>query len=69
MGVELGTISISVAVELEGDPILATAATMMVDCKMLDGSTAHTIIEKANAICMAISSLGRGIPVQVRTTT
>ena len=68
IGVELGTISISVAVELEGDPILATAATMMVDCKMLDGSTAHTIIEKANAVCMAINSLGRGIPVQVRTT-
>jgi organic hydroperoxide reductase OsmC/OhrA len=68
IGVELGTIYISVAVELEGDPILATAATMMVDCKMLDGSTAHTVIEKANAVCMAINSLGRGIPVQVRTT-
>jgi organic hydroperoxide reductase OsmC/OhrA len=67
IGVELGTISISVAVELEGDPILATAATMMVDCKMLDGSTAHAIIEKANAACMAINSLSRGIPIQVRT--
>ena len=69
IGVDLGTISISVAVELEGDPILATAATMFVVCKLLDGSTAHTIIEKANAVCMAINSLGRGIPVQVRTTT
>jgi organic hydroperoxide reductase OsmC/OhrA len=68
IGVELGTISISVAVELEGDPILATAATMMVDCKLLDGSTAHAIIEKANAVCMAINSLGRGIAVKVRTT-
>jgi organic hydroperoxide reductase OsmC/OhrA len=68
IGVELGTISISVTVDLKGDPILATAATMMVDCKMLDGSTAHAIIEKANAVCMAINSLGRGIPVQVRTT-
>jgi organic hydroperoxide reductase OsmC/OhrA len=67
IGVELGTISISVAVALEGDPILATAATMMVDCKMLDGSTAHAIIEKANAACMAINSLSRGIPIQVRT--
>jgi organic hydroperoxide reductase OsmC/OhrA len=68
IGVELGTISISVAVELEGDPILATAAAMMVDCKLVDGSTAHTIIEKANEVCMAINSLKRGIPVQVRTT-
>jgi organic hydroperoxide reductase OsmC/OhrA len=68
IGVELGIISISVAVELEGDPILATTATMMVDCKMVDGSTAHAIIEKATEVCMAINSLGRGIPVQVRTT-
>jgi organic hydroperoxide reductase OsmC/OhrA len=68
IGVELGTIPISVAVELEGDPILVTAATMMVACKMLDGSTAHAIIEKANAVCMAINSLGLGMPVQVRTT-
>jgi organic hydroperoxide reductase OsmC/OhrA len=52
---------------LRADPILATAATMMVDCKLQDGSTAHAIIEKANEVCMAINSLGRGIPVQVRT--
>jgi organic hydroperoxide reductase OsmC/OhrA len=65
-GAELGTISVSVVVELEGDPILATAATMMVECKMLDDSSAHTIIEKAKAVCMAINSLRRGIPIQVR---
>ena len=57
-----GRIPISVAVELEGDPILATAATMMIACKMLDGSTANAIIEKANAVCMAISSLGLEFP-------
>jgi organic hydroperoxide reductase OsmC/OhrA len=68
IGEELGTIPISAAVELEGDPILATAATTMVACKILDGSTAHAIIEKANAVCMAINSPGLGIPVQVRTT-
>jgi organic hydroperoxide reductase OsmC/OhrA len=68
IGVELGIISISVTVELDGDPILATAATMMVDCKMLDGSTAHAILEKAKEVCMTINSLGRGIPVQVQPT-
>jgi organic hydroperoxide reductase OsmC/OhrA len=48
-------------------PASAHPCSMMVDCKMLDGSTAHAIIEKANEVCMA-NSLGRGIPVKVRTT-
>ncbi len=65
-GVELGGISVSVAVELEGDPILATAASMTVSCRTLDGSSADAIIEKAKAVCMAVNSLRRGIPVQVR---
>ena len=46
-GVELGAISVSATVELEGDPILATAATMVVSCETLDGSSAESIIEKA----------------------
>src|SRR5947208_2898076 len=34
-GVELGGISVSVTVELEGDPVLATTATMVVSCETL----------------------------------
>jgi len=64
-GVELGNISVSVVVELEGEPILATAATMAVSCTMPDGSSADAIIEKAKAACMAINSLTRGFPVKV----
>ena len=66
-GVELAAISVSVTVELEGDPILATAATMVVSCETLDGSSAESIIEKATAVCMAINSLRRGVSVKVRT--
>lgn len=66
-GVELGKISVSVSVELEGDPILATVATMVVSCQTRDGSNAESIIEKAKAVCMAINSLRRGVPVEVRT--
>jgi organic hydroperoxide reductase OsmC/OhrA len=66
-GTKLGRISVSVTVELEGDPILATSATMVVSCETLDGSSADGIIEKAKAACMAINSLQRGVPVNVRT--
>jgi organic hydroperoxide reductase OsmC/OhrA len=66
-GVQLGNISVSVTVELEGEPILATGATMVVSCQTLDGSTATTIVEKAKGISMAMNSLLRGVPVEVRT--
>jgi organic hydroperoxide reductase OsmC/OhrA len=66
-GVALGKIAVSVTVELDGDPLLVTAATMVVSCATLDASNSESIIEQAKAACMAINSLGRGIPVAVRS--
>lgn len=66
-GVALGEIAVSVTVKLEGEPIIATSATMTVSCKTLDGAPADAIVEKARAICMAINSLRRGVPVDVRS--
>jgi len=68
MGVSLGSISVSVTVELEGDPLIATAATMGVCCSMLDGSDPSPIIEKAQTSCMVSNSLARGIPVSIEMT-
>ncbi|AZO81044.1 MULTISPECIES: OsmC family protein [unclassified Bosea (in: a-proteobacteria)] len=65
LGVALGRIAISVTVELEGSPLLTTAATMNVACEMQDSSDAAPVIEKAKAICMVANSLGRGFPVAI----
>jgi organic hydroperoxide reductase OsmC/OhrA len=65
MGVPLAGISVSVTVELAGDPILATSATMRVSCTTGDGSDPAPLIERAKAISMAANSLPRGIPVSV----
>jgi organic hydroperoxide reductase OsmC/OhrA len=67
-GVTLGKIAVSVTVELNGDPLLATGATMVVSCEAVDGSRAKTIVEEAKSGCMAINSLRKGIPVTVRTS-
>ena len=67
MGVGLGNIAVSVTVELEGDPLITTAATMEVSCKTLDGSDPQRIIEKAKTTCMVSNSLRQGIPVTVQT--
>ncbi len=66
--VSLGSISVSVTVELEGDPLITTAATMEVSCSVLDGSDPRPIIEKAKASCMVSNSLARGIPVSIEMT-
>jgi organic hydroperoxide reductase OsmC/OhrA len=66
MGVVLGKIAVSVTVELEGDPLLTTAATMAVTCETIDAADPQIIVDKAKAICMVTNSLGRGIPVAVQ---
>ncbi|MGF7160621.1 organic hydroperoxide reductase OsmC/OhrA [Rhodoligotrophos appendicifer] len=65
MNVELGRIEIGVTVELEGDPLLATSATMTVSCETMDGSDSRQVIEKAKVSCMATNSLRRGFPISV----
>ncbi len=63
MGVEVGDIAISVDVALEGDPIIATSATMRVNVTMADGSAPAPVIAQAKAISMAMNSLTRGVPI------
>ena len=67
MGVGLGRIAVSVTVELEGDPLITTAATMSVSCDTTDGSDPTRIIELAKATCMVSNSLRQGIPVRIES--
>ncbi|HZH53263.1 MAG TPA: OsmC family protein [Microvirga sp.] len=68
-GVPLGKIAVSVTIDLEGDPLLTTAATMSVSCETLDGSDPAPIIERAKATCMVSNSLRAGIPVTIRSVS
>ena len=65
MGVGLGKIAVSVTVNLDGKPLLATSATMTVSCETLDGSDPRKIIDKAGEISAISNSLRRGVPVTV----
>ena len=67
MGVRLGKIAVSVTVEMEGDPLLTTGATMSVSCETPDGSDPQAVIDRAKATCMVSNSLARGIPVTIRS--
>jgi organic hydroperoxide reductase OsmC/OhrA len=62
-GVTLGTVHVTVSIELEGDPIMATAATVEVVCRTIDGKDTSEIVEAAKASCMMSNSLRAGVPV------
>lgn len=66
MGIGLGKIAVSVTVELDGTPLITTAATMAVACEMLDGSDPAALIARAESSCMMSNSLRRGVPVTIR---
>ncbi|OCC04983.1 oxidoreductase [Labrys sp. WJW] len=65
MGAAVDTIAVSVALELEGKPLLATAAKLKVRCRMSDGSDPQPVIERAKTICMVANSLRSGVPVGI----
>lgn len=65
LGADLDAISVSVTVNLEGEPLIATSARMDVNCTMPDGSDPAAIVEKAKAITMVSNSLARGFPVAI----
>ena len=68
-GVEIAAIAVDVTVTLEGDPILATSAAMVVGCTTADGSDPAVLVEEARATCMVSNSLARGVPVSIAMAT
>lgn len=67
MGARLGKIAVTVTLTLEGQPLLATTATMVVACQTLDGADPAQIIARAGAISTVSNSLRQGVPVSIET--
>ena len=65
LGVELGRIEVAVELDLDGEPLVATAARMKVVCEGADGAEASTVIERAKSICTIANTLRRGLPVEI----
>lgn len=63
--VGIGNLAVSVTVQMEGHPLLATSATMSVACELFDGSDPNILIRTAEKSCMVSNSLRRGIPVLI----
>lgn len=61
LGVEIGDIAVTVHLELDGAPLVATNAVLSVRCTTLDGSDPKTLIDHAWSICTVANSLNRGV--------
>lgn len=67
-GAGIASIEVEVALTLEGEPLIATAARMAVRCRMEDGSDPAELVEEARQGSMVGISLPRGIPVVVESS-
>lgn len=63
--VAIDKIAVQVTLTLEGDPVVATSADMLVTCVTRDGSDASIIVEEAKSSCMVSNSLSNGVPVSI----
>ena len=64
-GVALDAISVKVTLELAGEPLLATGATLFVECDLPGGGDATALIAEAERISTVANSLKVGVPVRV----
>jgi organic hydroperoxide reductase OsmC/OhrA len=69
VGIALSAISVTVTLDLEGDPLVTKSAEMRVACETADGSDPAPVVARAEAITMVARSLRRGFPVAIRPAT
>lgn len=66
MGVALGEIAVTVALEIGGEPPVARRARLTVACHTADGASAEAVVDRALASSTVANSVARGFPVDVR---
>ncbi len=66
MGVALASIAVSVTLDLDGAPLIATSARMQVVCETADGSDPRAIVARAESVSTVTNSLRRGVRVDIQ---
>jgi organic hydroperoxide reductase OsmC/OhrA len=66
MGLRIEALAVDVNIEFDGQPLIATAATIDVRVKPADaGADVDALIARAQAVSTVSNSLSRGLPVRV----
>lgn len=64
-GTPLGRLAITVTLDLDGDPLMVTAARMGVICETTDGTDPLPLVQLARADSTVSNSVVRGFPVAI----
>jgi organic hydroperoxide reductase OsmC/OhrA len=62
-GVGLGRIGVTVALDMAGDPLVATGASVTADVETTDGTDPEAFVTEVRAVSMVANSVARGFPV------
>ncbi len=65
----LGRIGITVTLDMDGEPLIATGARVAVDAETTDGSDPAELVAAVRTVSMAANSVARGFPVTLRTAS
>ncbi|MBP7002387.1 OsmC family protein [Amaricoccus sp.] len=65
-GVGLGNVAIRVNLDIDGTPLLARSAEIVVACALADGGDPAALVEAAARDCTVTNSVRPGFPVTVR---
>jgi organic hydroperoxide reductase OsmC/OhrA len=64
-GIAIESIAVKVTLDLAGEPLLATNATIFVECDLPQGGDVQALIAEAERISTVSNSLKVGVPVRV----
>ncbi|MBY8827565.1 OsmC family protein [Hephaestia mangrovi] len=67
LGEAIERLAISVTVDLDGEPLVATAAVMTADVALASGGDPAAVIARAEAGCTIANTLRRGMSVDLAT--
>lgn len=63
MGERVADLQVSVGLELEGEPLIATQAVVSVECVLESGADPRTLLTRAKARCTIANTLKMGMDV------
>lgn len=59
----VSSLAVSVTVDFEGDPLLATKASLRAECELADGRSTDELLKRARQRCTVANSLKKGVDV------
>lgn len=63
LGVAIRTLRVTVTLELDGDPLIASRAHVDVDCELADGGSPADLLRRARKRCTVANTLRAGMQV------